>query len=233
MPVAYVWDDHDWGGADFTVPGRNAAMETFRRYVPHYPLGSTTSSVYQAFSIGRVRFVMTDSRSSRVPTGEEPTMLGPEQKQWLLDELLAASATHALTVWVNPVPWISSEEPVDDWNGFPDERAEIAEFIAANDLASGMCMVSGDAHMVALDDGTNSDYSTSGGAGFPVLHAAALDRPGSRKGGPYSHGAFPGGGQFGHLAVQDDGERLRLVLSGHNWRNEELTRYEWVVQNRR
>jgi len=95
---------------------------------------------------------------------------------------------------VNPVPWISSEVDSDNWGAFPEEREELADFIASNDLAGSLAMVSGDAHMVAIDDGSNSGYSSLGPAGFPVLHAAALDRPGSEKGGPYSHGAYPGGG---------------------------------------
>lgn len=231
MPVAYVWDDHDWGGVDSSVGASSAAMETYRRYVPHYPLASETSSIYQGFSVGRVRVLLTDARSSRVEGGsnETATMLGAEQKQWLFDQLLDAGSSHALTIWVNPVPWISADDGGDDWNGFREERSEIADFIAANNLASQLCMVSGDAHMVAIDDGTNSDFSTSGGAGFPVLHAAALDRPGSVKGGPYSHGAFPGGGQFGLISVLDDGERLEAVLSGRNWRNETLVSFERVI----
>jgi hypothetical protein len=44
-------------------------------------------------------------------------------------------------------------------------------------------MISGDAHMVAIDDGTNSDYADGGGGGFPVFHAGALDRSSSVKGG--------------------------------------------------
>ena len=47
-------------------------------------------------------------------------------QEWLLAELLAARSSHALTVWVNPVPWISSDGGGDDWNGFAAERAEIA-----------------------------------------------------------------------------------------------------------
>jgi hypothetical protein len=76
--------------------------------------------------------------------------------------------------------------------------------------------------MVAIDDGTNTDYSTSGGGGFPLLHAAALDRPGSVKGGPYSDGAFPGGGQFGTVDVADTGSAVAVTLSGWNWKNERL-----------
>jgi hypothetical protein len=75
-------------------------------------------------------------------------------------------------------------------------------------------VVGGDAHMVALDDGTKTDYSTERTGGFPLLQAGALDRPGSIKGGPYSDGAFPAGGQFGELEFHDDGETVEVVLRG-------------------
>lgn len=44
-----------------------------------------------------------------------------------------------------------------------------------------------DAHMLAIDDGTNTDYSTgndanSTGAGFPILQSAPLANYGSVKG---------------------------------------------------
>ena len=84
-------------------------------------------------------------------------------------------------------------------------RGVIADAIAQAGI-DNLIMVSGDAHMVALDDGTNSDYSTGGGASFPVFHAAPLDRPGSIKGGPYSDGTFDGAGQFGLLDIADEGD---------------------------
>ena len=87
-------------------------------------------------------------------------------------------------------------------------------------------MVSGDAHMVALDDGSHSGYSSTGSRGFPVLQAGALDRPGSVKGGPYSHGTFPGGGQFGTVTITDDGtSRVGVELTGRTWRNAVLVSY--------
>jgi hypothetical protein len=66
--------------------------------------------------------------------------------------------------------------------------------------------------------------------GFPVFHAAALDRPGSVKGGPYSHGAFPGSGQYGRLEVDDDGgPTVSVRMSGHTWQETEVVRFEFEV----
>jgi PhoD-like phosphatase len=218
VPVAYVWDDHDYGtnDADADAPSREAARAAYRQAVPHHPLpaGSRSGAIYQAFTMGRVRFVLTDTRSERSGT----SMLGRRQLAWLLNELRTAGRTHGLVVWVNPDPWIAPAEPGrDDWGGYAEERQLIADAIA--ELGThNFVMLSGDAHMVALDDGTNSDYSRAGGGGFPVLHAAALDRPGEVKGGPYSEGTFPGGGQFGTLAVHDHGgDRVTLDLAGRDW----------------
>ena len=82
-------------------------------------------------------------------------------------------------------------------------------------------MVSGDAHMLALDDGRNNQYG--GVRGFPVLQAGALDAFGSEKGGPYSHGRHPGSGHFGVLEVKDTGGReIQLRWSGRNYENQEM-----------
>ena len=233
--TAYIWDDHDYGGndADAQSPTRAAAMSVYREYVPHYDLAGDDSPIYQAFTVGRVRFIMTDTRAARTASSaiddERKTMLGAAQKEWFKRELLAAERDHALTVWVNASPWIGDRSlDGDGWAAYSTERRELADFIADNDIDSLM-MLSGDAHMVAIDDGSNTDYSTSGGAGFPLLHAAALDRPGKVKGGPYSEGVVAGGGQFGVIEIDDNGADVQVRLTGRNWRNEVLLSYQFSV----
>ena len=233
VPVAYVWDDHDFAGNDSgpEVESAPIALESYLRYVPHYPLGGPGPAIHQAFSIGRVRFIMTDGRSARsaasAPDDAAKSMLGSAQKQWFKDELLRSVATHELIVWVNPQPWIGPAQlGGDDWSGYTTERQEIADFIADNGIDSLM-MVSGDAHMLAIDDGTNSDYSTAGIGGFPVVHAAALDRPGSVKGGPFSEGTFPGSGQFALLTFSDEGRSVSVEISGRNHLDEEIVSYRF------
>lgn len=214
-PMAYVWDDHDYGpnDADSTSPGRAAAAAAYRAVVPALDLVDDIA-VYQAFTIGRVRFVMTDGRSQRTAT----TLLGEQQLSWLIDELTTSSRTHALVVWANDVPWIGTASPgADGWAGYATERTRIADALAGAQV-DNLVMVAGDAHMVAIDDGTNTDYSTDGsGFGFPLLQAAALDRRGDIKGGPYSDGAFPGGGQYGMLQIADRDSVIDVTLSGRTW----------------
>jgi alkaline phosphatase D len=220
VPIAYMWDDHDFGGnnADSTSNSRPAVRRVYRQYVPHYPLaaGNGNGPIYQAWTVGRVRFLLTDLRSERSPDsradGPAKTMMGAAQKAWLKREMLAAQKAGQLIVWVSTPPWIEAPAPGSDgWGGFSTERRELANFFKQNGI-SRLVMLSGDAHMLALDDGTHSGYAAGGGGAFPLMHAAALDRTGSRKGGPYSHGAFPSrtkfrthDGQFGWMEVKDKG----------------------------
>lgn len=229
VPVDYVWDDHDYGpnDADASSPSRAAARAAYRAAVPHPSLGADSGAIYHAFTIGRVRFVVTDTRSERTAG----SMLGDAQERWLLAELAAAD-DYGLIVWVNPDPWIAeSRAGADNWGGYPEQRRRIADAIADLEI-DNLVMLSGDAHMVALDDGTNSDYSTRAVGGFPVLHAAALDRPGSVKGGPYSEGAFPGAGQFGIMRVTDDGDQIIVDLEGRNYTGDVLVSYRFVSSAR-
>jgi alkaline phosphatase D len=232
----YIWDDHDYGpnNSDSTAPGREASRLTYQEYVPHHPLaaGNGDVPIYHKFTIGRVAFIVTDSRSARSPASAiddaSKTMLGVTQKAWFKQTLIDLQADYPLKVWVNTLPWIGTTGD-DGWHLYTNERREIADFIKANAI-SGLCMVSGDAHMLAIDDGTNSDYATGGGASFPVFHAAALDRTGSVKGGPYSHGAYPGGGQFGLMSVFDSGgSTITVQWSGRTSTNVQRVAHSFVA----
>ena len=236
-PFVYIWDDHDYGpnDSDRNSASREAAQQVYREWVPSHTLvaGAETGPIYRAFTVGRVRFIVTDERSEKSPKTDpdtaEKTMLGHEQKEWLKSELLAASDRFPLIVWVQPVPWIV--EPAagaDNWGGYTAERREIADFIAENQI-EGLLMISGDAHMLAIDDGTHSDFSEIGGASFPVLQAAPLDRPGNVKGGPYSEGTSSESGQFGMVTVEDRGTSIQVTISGHNYMDEELMRFTYSV----
>ena len=212
VPVAYMWDDHDYAGnnADTTAIGRDAARQVYRERVPHYPIPAAGGAIAQAFTIGRVRFIMTDLRSASVsPNLKETaskTKMGTAQKAWFKQELInARDGGFPLVVWVCPDPWIAKAEVGDDtWAGHSTERTEIANFIRDNRI-SNLVLLSGDMHGLAFDDGTNSDYATGGGAPVTVLHAAALTSEGSAKGGPYKDGPMPGSQQYGILEVYDNG----------------------------
>ena len=226
VPIAYTWGDHDYAAndADRHAPGRPAALDVYRRVVPHYPLpGGADGPIFQAFSVGGVRFVLTDNRSQRDAGAQPPTMLGREQLRLLRDELRDADR-HDLLVWANADPWVDRPAPgKDTWGGFAEERRRIADMIARYDV-DNLLMVSGDAHMLAYDDGSHTDYSGRGETAFPLLQAAALDRKPSVKGGPYSGPVLPGAGQFGLVRVEPRRTGVHLTIDGMDWRDRVLFR---------
>jgi phosphodiesterase/alkaline phosphatase D-like protein len=202
LPLAYCWDDHDFlgnnseGGDPRNAAARRFARDGYDLYVPHYPLASSVEGIYQSFQIGRVLFLLTDSRFTKSPRSGSgtsgKTVLGVNQKAWLKRELLRGKDLD-LIVWASSIPWIGADEAGEDfWAGYATERAELCEYLVANDIRN-VCMIAGDAHMVAIDDGSHSGYAAGGRGGFPVFQAAALESTESEKGGPYSHGNESGG----------------------------------------
>ncbi|RZV44890.1 MAG: hypothetical protein EX269_10955 [Acidimicrobiales bacterium] len=226
VPTAWVWDDHDYGDddSDSSSPSREAVSVAYRRAVPHFGVDTDPAEpISQAFTIGRVRFVVTDTRSQRTSA----SMLGERQLEWFLDEIGVSAQTHAAVVWMNPAPWLSHRGPgSDQWGGFPDERRRIADAIAAAEI-DNLVVVSGDYHMVAIDDGTNTGFASDGSPGFPLLHAGPLDRPAAAIGGPFSHGTYETAGQYGKLEIEDDGgDTVQIRLSGHTWEGDEFVALE-------
>ncbi len=229
VPIAYMWDDHDYGpnDSDKNSPSREAARLVYQETVPHYPMQDDPAdhpacgysnpaacrSINQAFAVGRAYFILTDLRSERDPKSQtdnsSKTMMGAVQKTWFKEQLLYANGRYPLIFWLSSVPYIEAQTGGSDrWGGYATERAEIANFIKDNNIEN-VVIIAADAHMIALDDGTNSDYAAGGGAALPVLHAAALNRSGSVKGGPYSHGTYQNpsaaDGQYATVNVTDTG----------------------------
>ena len=246
IPLAYVWDDHDYGtnDSDGSYRLKYVASKAYRERVPSYPLverlnqAKAKGAIYQSFVIGRVRFVMTDSRFDRdainAADNLNKTLLGNNQREWLLQQFKIGkkhqqNRREGLTIWVNTIPWIAAKDnfKTDSWNRFHRERTVIANFIKENQI-DRLLMISGDAHMLALDDGmagTANSYATNGGGSFPVIQAASLDSSRSFKGGPYNgdkyivssqvkskNGAIPGKGQWGLLNFVDDGKAIEVKV---------------------
>lgn len=215
IPTAYVWSDHDYGGNNSTgnATAKPAAQAAYREYVPHYALPDA-AGIYQTFVIGRVRFILSDTRSFKStltdPDDASKTMLGATQKQWVKDTINAS--TEALIIWGTDTNWIA---PVvagsDDWGGYSTERAELGAFFAAS--GKNIVVIAGDMHALAADDGTNSV------GGVPVLQAAPFYNTSSAVGGTYSAGSYTSAGTqqfYGMVGIVDDGTNLTLTYNGYD-----------------
>lgn len=230
VPIVYMWDDHDFCGndSDGSSEGKTTARLAYQEHVPHYPLaaGSGDVPIYQAFTIGRVRFIMTDLRSERTSR----TVLGEEQKKWLFNEMINARNNNEVIAWITTVPFMGGSG--DTWGGYASERRELSDFFREH--ITNLFILGGDAHMLAIDDGGNADYSTGmkkNSSRYPIFQASAINQGGSTKGGNYSHGTYPNPshdvGQFGVVTVTDNGdENVCIEFKGYRIDRNDEAPYE-------
>ena len=148
-----VWDDHDMamndssGGAGLDAPWKRPNWNVFRQNWnnPHYGGGETMPGTWHAFSLGDVDFFMTDGRFYREK--KDNTMLGPDQKKWLLESLAAAKGKFKViasgTMWADG----ADKGGKDSWAGpwARDERDEIFDLIEEREI-NGLVLISGDRH---------------------------------------------------------------------------------------
>jgi phosphodiesterase/alkaline phosphatase D-like protein len=236
VPHVYCWDDHDFGAdnSDGTFVGKTQRAAVYRQIFPAHTLPDA-GAVYQAWTVGRVRFVQTDNRFYRTP-GTAPdtaakTMLGAAQKAWLKSELLAAK-DRPLTVWLNSqvwgVPasgWTGIDTDADHWGAYAVERAEISDYLAANAITN-VVQLTGDQHALAIRRAV--DYSTAKTAPMRVYSAAALDAlPITRNGGWDQVQA--GKGQYGTLKFTDYGTWAAVLWRG--WQTDPATGADNLVMS--
>lgn len=171
-PIYAIWDDHDAGIDDVFLgvytdkpAWKPQFFDLFRRNWnnPFYGQEPERPGVWFNFRVGSAEFFMLDGRYYRENFLEpNPSMLGPEQKQWLFNALGKSTATFKLIV--SPVAF-SDDAKIDDdvlpsdgeypflakdvWSGFPGERQEIYDYLADNRI-SGVVLLSADRHRADL-----------------------------------------------------------------------------------
>lgn len=218
MPIVHQWDDHDNGqnNVDRTYLNWGLSQQVFQEYVPAYPLPGVTPGIWQKFNYAQVDFFVLDCRSQRDPEADvdnsnksmlDGNNLGSNgQLQWLKDGLLASTAKWKV-IFTSVVTNTSTKFP-DAWSGYQTEWSALRGFINTNQI-KGILFISGDLHLGAIDNGSNS--------GFPEMCVAApnsirvpYDCP-TAKEGVWSEGDFqdPCSG-FGVVTVEENPDRLLL-----------------------
>ncbi len=144
-PVFLMWDDHEVEN-DFTMTHRRLPIgrQAFFDYWPIRLSSQDPHRLYRSMTWGKgVEVFLLDGRQYRDPQAK--TMLGQEQKQWLLQQLAYSSATFKFIV--SPVPF---SDPRDDkWGEYPEERDEILRTIQEQQI-SGVIFLAGDVHHAAV-----------------------------------------------------------------------------------
>ena len=205
----YMWDDHDYAenNSDAGHIDKGHAYSAYKLQFPHYPFSGSfqnyySSSVlleyqpiYHTFKIGRVKFIVTDNRSERMPAtntdNDSKYIWGAGQEDWFKQQLI--DTTCPVKIWINSFAWESDDTRTgwtgdDGWEKYTTYRRKIANYISENTGSIGKLLIfSGDAHMTSIDDGTLSPWYSGSRPNPPVTiyQSGPLDQGGSRKGGPY------------------------------------------------
>lgn len=154
-PIFAIWDDHDFGvndcfyGSEIDMPAWK--IPVWKVFVnnwnnPAYGGGPENPGCWFRFSIAEVDFFMLDCRFYRSnPKKENPTMLGPVQMAWLLEELGRSRAT--FKVLASSVPWTldAKGNSLDTWRGFQAQREEIFSLLETQKI-DGVALISADRH---------------------------------------------------------------------------------------
>ncbi len=148
-----VWDDHDMamndsaGGAGMKHSWKRPNWKVFTENWnnPHYGGGEENPGTWHSFSLGDVDFFMTDGRFYR--DKKDKTMLGPDQKKWLLKELAAAKGKFKVIASGTMFSDGADKDGKDSWAGSwaREERDEIFDLITKEKI-DGVMLISGDRH---------------------------------------------------------------------------------------
>ncbi|MEO2048386.1 MAG: alkaline phosphatase D family protein [Pirellulales bacterium] len=152
--VYAIWDDHDcaiddvWMGPHIDQPSwKQPMLAVFKEnwINPSYGNQQAPGCWFEK-SIGNIDFFFLDTRNYRTnPFGQNPTMLGPEQKAWFLNAIKSSQAE--FKVLISSVPWAAAAKPGsrDTWDGFQAEREEIFSTLEENKI-DGVLLLSADRH---------------------------------------------------------------------------------------
>lgn len=188
VPIAAVWDDHDFGlnDAGITYAYKAQSRPLFFDFwqVPADSERRQTGGIYDAFITGpvgaRVQTILLDTRSFRddwTPTDErmapgkeayvenrDPSrqILGPAQWAWLEAQLMLPADVRII---VTSYQLIVDGHGWECWRLFPAERARFYALLAKT-RADGVVLVSGDRHRAGI-------YRETHGLPYPLVEITA------------------------------------------------------------
>jgi hypothetical protein len=117
-----------------------------------------------------VLVIRMDLRSQKFP--EKSSVMSACQMAWLKQQLSQCFA-YDLVFLVSSFNWIGKPEGKSyGWAEFAQDRQTVANAIEASGCTDKLMLIAGDAHMIAFDDGANSNYASTGSSnskGFPVV----------------------------------------------------------------
>lgn len=255
-PFIAVWDDHEtandaWrGGAQNHEPEsegdwetrKNAALQAYFEWMPiRDPAANASGQIYRSFRFGTlIDLVLLDTRlAGRDAPSTEPCdpaalldpnrqLLGEEQEQWFVSELVDSQASG--TTWrvvgqqvmfAQLVNTLSTEMCVfnpDQWDGYAANRARILQALSEHEI-DNVVILTGDLHSswaneVTADPFDANAYDPASGTGSQAVEliTPAVTSPGIEDGEQAQNLAALVAETHPHVKYVDLNRRGYLVL---------------------
>ncbi len=228
-----TWDDHDYGRNDAGAEWehKDAAQKEFHDFfgTPANDPRRQQKGIYHAAIFGpvgrRLQVILLDTRYFRSPlkkgkfdpttritpylpnTDPDATILGPEQWQWLEEQLKTPADVRLL---VSSIQVIADEHPFEKWANFPKEREKLYALLKRTG-ANGVVILSGDRHLADISVDPQAigyplyDITSSG-----FNQASKNWRPPEKN--SYRVAGMPYGDNFGFITIDWNDENPRLTL---------------------
>lgn len=182
-PFISVWDDHevandawlngaqnhnpDQGEGEYSVRKQNAIQAYFEWQPIREPEAGQPRKVYRTFHYGDLAdLIMLDTRhegreqqlaqTDTNTNNPNRTLLGATQYNWLVQQLSTSTARWRIIgnqVVMAPINTLGVITNTDAWDGYPAERAKIANVIDSLQI-NNIVVLTGDIHVAIADDVT-------------------------------------------------------------------------------
>lgn len=160
-----IWDDHDFGpnDSDRGFWNKFKTLEAFKLFIPNPSFGiNGNPGITTFFQWGDTDFFLLDNRFNRTPnqreTDPERTVLGNEQIEWLIDNLVTSRAPFKIVAMggqlLNPV----KKSYLETYSIYPEEKEKILSLIKKEKI-EGVIFITGDRHHSEISKlNRNEDY---------------------------------------------------------------------------
>lgn len=149
VPQYAITDDHDYGpnDSDRGFWNKKNTMEAFKLFWgnPSYGFYDKEAAV-TFFSFYDADFFLLDNRTFRSPNDRKHTkrtILGDEQIEWLIDNLVSSKATFKFVVMGGQ--FLNPYAIYENYSTYPEERQKILDYIEKENI-QGVIFISGDRH---------------------------------------------------------------------------------------
>jgi alkaline phosphatase D len=159
-PHYAIWDDHDFGPNDSngSFIHKDWSLEVFKTFWANnsYGMPGIEGGITGQFALGDMEFFLLDNRYFRTEPnleGIEPTILGKEQMNWLIQALQYSKAPFKFVVIGGQV--LNTAALFENYAQYPAERDSLLSLIDRNHI-KGVVFLTGDRHCTELSVDTLS-----------------------------------------------------------------------------